>query len=75
MTKKFIAQTGSNNTIKIYNADTGTLHRIINVDGNIVSQPIIIESEISVTVLKGNITTIKMYNINSGSLKKSIPTQ
>lgn len=75
MTKKFIAQTGNNNTVKIYNADTGTLHRIINVDGNIVSQPIVMESEISVTVLKGNVTTIKMYNINSGSLKKSIPTQ
>ncbi len=75
MTKKFIAQTGSNNTVKIFNADTGTLHRIINVDGNIVSQPIVMESEISVTVLKGNVTTIKMYNINSGSLKKSIPTQ
>jgi hypothetical protein len=75
MTKKFIAQTGSNNTVKVFDANTGTLHRVINVDGNIVSPPIIMENELSVSVLKGNVTTIKLYNINSGSLKKSIPTQ
>jgi len=73
MTKKFIAQTGNNNTVRIYDAQTGTLHRVINVGGSIVSQPVVMESEMSVTVLKGTFKTINMYNLNSGSLKKSIP--
>jgi hypothetical protein len=75
MTKKFIAQTGSNNTVRVYDANTGTLHRIINVDGEIVSQPIVMESELSVTVRTGSYRTVKMYNVNSGSLKKSMPIQ
>ena len=75
MTKKFIAQTGSNNTVKIYNADTGTLHKIINVDGNIVSAPIIMENEVSVSVIQGNVTSNKIYNLSSGGLKRTIPTQ
>lgn len=75
MTKKFTAQTGNNNTIKIYNADTGTLHRIINVGDKIVSQPIIMENELSVIVQSSTFNTIKIYNVNSGSLKKSIPIQ
>lgn len=75
MTKKFIAQFGSNNTVRVYDASSGTLHKIINVDGKIVSQPIVMENELSVTVQNGIFNTIKIYNINSGSLKKSIPTQ
>jgi hypothetical protein len=75
MTKRFTAQFGSNNTVRIYDATSGSLHRIINVDGKIVSQPIIMENEISVTVQNGMFNTIKIYNINNGSLKKSIPTQ
>ena len=75
MTKKFIAQTGSNNTVKIYNADTGTLHKIINVGGNIVSAPIIMENEVSVSVIQGNVTSNKIYNLSSGGLKRTIPTQ
>jgi hypothetical protein len=75
MTKKFIAQTGSNNTVKVYNASTGALHRVINVDGTIISQPIVMESEMTITVQQGTAKVIKMYNINSGSLKKSMPIQ
>jgi hypothetical protein len=75
MTKKFIAQTGSNNTIRVYNADTGALHRIFSVDGNIVSQPVVMESEMTVTVQQGIFKTIKIYNVNNGSLKKNIPIQ
>ena len=50
MTKKFIAQTGNNNTVRIFDAETGSLHRVINVDGNIVTQPVVIENELTVTV-------------------------
>jgi hypothetical protein len=38
-TKKFIAQQGSNSTVKLYDAGTGQLYRVITVGGNIVSQP------------------------------------
>lgn len=75
MTKKFIAQFGSNNTVRIYDSTSGSLHRIINVDGKILSQPIVMENEISVTVQNGSYTTVKVYNISNGGLKQSIPTQ
>ena len=38
-TKQFIAQQGSATTVKIYEASTGQLYRVITVGGNIVSQP------------------------------------
>ena len=75
MTKKFIVQTGNNNTVRVFDAATGSLHRVINVDGNIISQPVISENELAVTVKSGTVKTIKMYNLNNGSLKKSIPLQ
>jgi len=75
MTKKFIAQFGTNNTVRIYDSTSGSLHRIINVDGKILSQPIIMENELSITVQNGPYTTIKVYNISSGSLKQNIPSQ
>lgn len=75
MTKRFTAQFGSNNTVRIYDVTSGALHRIINVDGKIVSQPIIMENELSVTVQNGTFNTVKIYNINNGSLKKSISIQ
>lgn len=75
MTKKFTAQFSSNNTVRVYDATSGSLHRIINVDGKIVSQPIIMENELSVIVQSGMFNVIKIYNVNSGSLKKSIPIQ
>jgi hypothetical protein len=75
MTKKFIAQAGSNNTVRVYDASTGALHRIFNFDGNIVSQPIVMESEMTVTVQQGIFKTIKIYNVINGSLKKSISIQ
>ena len=38
-TKQFIAQQGSATTVKIFEAGTGQLYRVITVGGNIVSQP------------------------------------
>ena len=75
MTKRFTAQVGNNNTVRVYDASTCSLHRIINVDGTMISQPIVMESEMSITVQQGKNKTIKMYNLNNGSLKKSIPLQ
>jgi len=72
MIKRFTAQTGSNNTIKIFNLTTGALHRIITVDGIIVTQPVVTENDLTVTVQVGGKKIIKLYNVSSGSLKKSI---
>jgi hypothetical protein len=72
-TKKFIPSIGDNNTVKIYNATTGQLHRIINVEGNIISQPICLDNEMYVTIKRGNFTTINYYTLPGGSLKKTQP--
>lgn len=74
-TKKFIAQTGSNNTVKVFDASNGTLYRIINVGGNIVSQPIVTESEMSVMVREGPCSMLKIYKLPSGGLKSSTAVQ
>lgn len=44
MNKKiFTAQLGSGNTIKVFDAETGQLHRIISTGGNVISSPIVVE--------------------------------
>lgn len=72
-TKKFIPTVASNNTVKLFDATTGQLHRIINVDGTIVSQPICLENEMYITVQNGNFSSIKYYSLPNGSLKKTQP--
>lgn len=73
MAKKFIPQLSSNNTIKLYDASTGQLHRIINVDGDIISQPICTDDELYVTVKRGAFSSIKFYSLPNGNLKKTQP--
>lgn len=73
MTKKFIAQTGSNNSVKIFDAQTGTLYRVINVGGEIVSQPLVVESDMVVSVKTAGKTMIKQYTLPGGGLKKTTP--
>jgi hypothetical protein len=70
MTKKLIAQMGSNNTVKIFDASTGQLHKIINVDGEITAPPICLESEMYVTVKKAGGNSIYYYNLPTGTLKR-----
>jgi hypothetical protein len=70
MTKKLIAQLGSNNTVKVFDATSGQLHRVINVDGDIVSPPVCLESEMSITVKRAGGTSIYFYNLPTGSLKR-----
>jgi len=72
-TKKFIPALGNNNTVKLFDAITGQLHRIINVDGDIVSQPICLENEMYVTVKQGSFNMVKYYSLPGGSLKKTQP--
>lgn len=72
-TKKFIPAVASSNTVKLFNAATGQLHRIINVDGTIVSQPICLENEMYVTVKQGSFNMVKYYSLPNGGLKKTQP--
>lgn len=69
MTKKFIAQLGSNNRINVFDLNTGSLHRIISVDGQLVTPPVVVENDLTVTVNIGNSQVTKVYDVASGSLK------
>lgn len=73
MTKKFIPQIGSNNTVKLFDASSGQLYRVISVEGQIISQPICVENEMYITVKRGDHTSIKFYSLPTGSLKKTQP--
>lgn len=72
-TKRFISQAASNKTIKVFNAETGQLHRIINVSGEIVSQPVCLESEMYVTVKRDNKNYLIYYTLPNGSVKRTQP--
>jgi hypothetical protein len=72
-TKKFIPQIGSNNTIKLYDASTGQLYRVISVEGQVISQPVCLENEMYVTVKRGDHTSVKFYSLPNGGLKKTQP--
>jgi len=73
MTKRFIPQIGNHNTVKLFDASTGQLYRVISVDGEIISQPVCVESEMYVTVKRGEHTSVKFYSLPNGSLKKTQP--
>lgn len=72
MTKKFTAQTGSNTQVKVFDASTGQLFKIINVGGTITGQPIVTESEMSVAVRSSNKNFMKVFKLPSGSLKQTV---
>ena len=70
-TKKFIAQMGPNHTVKVFDAHTGSLYKIINAGGEIVSQPLVVENELSVVVKSAGCNLMKVFSLPSGSLKKT----
>ena len=72
-TKQFIAQQGSNSTVKIFEATTGQLYRVITVGGNIVSQPYMAGNIMTVTVESGGKKQIKTFSLPGGGLKSTIP--
>ena len=69
MTKKFIAQIGNNNSIKVFDANTGSLYRIIAVNGQLTTPPIVVENDLTVTVQTASGQVTKIYNVSTGSLK------
>jgi hypothetical protein len=72
MTKRFIAQQGSKGTVRVFDASTGNLYKIINVGGDVVSQPIVTESEMSVMVKSGETNFLKTFTLPSGGLKNTV---
>ena len=71
MTKKnLIPQIGSHNTVRLFDAATGQLHKIISVGGEIIGQPISTGSEMYVTVKSGSATTIRYFSLPGGGLKR-----
>ena len=72
MSKKiFTAQLGSGNTIKVFDAATGQLQRIISLGGNIVSSPIVVGDTISVTVEEGGKNYMKIFALPNGGLRST----
>ena len=70
MNKKiFTAQLGSGNTIKVFDAETGQLHRIISIGGNVISSPVIVGDTITVTVSEGGGNVMKIFTLPNGGLK------
>lgn len=75
MRKRLVASTGPNNTIKLFEAETGQLFRMISVNEQISSQPICTETEVFVTVTdaSGN-QAIKYYALPGGNLLRTSST-
>ena len=72
--RQFIAQQGSNTTVKLYDTSTGQLYRVITVGGNIVSQPYVAGNIMTVTVENaGGKRQVKTFSLPYGSLKTTIP--
>tara|TARA_R110002050_G_scaffold83762_1_gene179043 strand:+ start:2400 stop:2633 length:234 start_codon:yes stop_codon:yes gene_type:complete len=72
--KQFIAQQGSSTTVKLYDASTGQLYRVITVGGNIVSQPYVAGNIMTVTVESaGGKKQVKTFSLPHGSLKTTVP--
>tara|TARA_R110002074_G_scaffold52381_3_gene131991 strand:+ start:644 stop:871 length:228 start_codon:yes stop_codon:yes gene_type:complete len=65
----FTAQLGSGNTIKVFDAETGQLHRIISTGGNVISSPIVVGDTITVTVSEGGVNVMKIFTLPNGGLK------
>mgnify|MGYP003146322776 CR=1 FL=1 len=64
--KQFTAAQGSGNTIKIFDASTGQLCRLITTGGRILSPPIASGGTVVVTVEEGGVSYIKTYSLPSG---------
>jgi hypothetical protein len=72
-TKQFIAQQGSNTTVKIFEASTEQLYRVITVGGNIVSQPYVAGHILTVTTETSGRKQVKTFSLPHGSLQTTVP--
>lgn len=70
--KKFIAQIGNNNTVKIFDIQTGQLHRVITIEGTITTPPVCSETEMVVGVQRSNVQYMNVYTVPAFTLKRTI---
>jgi|DEB0MinimDraft_12_1074336.scaffolds.fasta_scaffold200208_2 hypothetical protein len=70
-TKTFTVSLASNNKVKVYNAMTGSIHRIVQLPGgsNIISGPVVFDSGFSVTVKQGTGTYMITYGFPLCNIK------
>lgn len=71
-TKKFLASTNSPNTVRVFDANSRQLYRIIPVNGTIMEQPQISDSILNVTVQIENINYRQQYALPNGNLINSV---
>jgi len=72
-TKSFTVQQGSASTVKIFDAQTGSLYKIIATGGNIVSSPYVSGNTVSVTVEIGGKRFAKTFSLPHGGLQSTMP--
>ena len=74
MRKRFIPSISGSNTIKLFDAETGQLYKMVNTGvGKITGQPIVTENEMYVEVTQtGNQRYIKYYSLPNIGLKKKV---
>ena len=72
-TKKFTVSSGPNNSIKIFDAETGSLYRTFPAGGTLINQPIVSESQVVCEVKVNNQAMMKYFSLPSCSLVRSIP--
>jgi len=73
MKKRFIPSVSGANMLKLFDAETGQLYRMINTgNGKITGQPIVSESEVYVEVTEPSGRYIKYYGLPHGGLIRSV---
>lgn len=71
--KKFVATVGPNNSIKLFEAETGRLHRMINVSGQIAGQPVCTDNEVCVAVISSSgQQSVNFYSLPGGNLSRVV---
>jgi len=73
MRKRFIPSISGTNMLKLFDAETGQLYRMINTgNGKITGQPIVSESEVYVEVTDTSGRYIKYYGLPHRGLIKTV---
>jgi len=72
-TRSFIAQQGSSGTIKIFDAATGQIYKVISVGGTVSSPPYVAGNVVTVTTETSGKRFMKTFALPSGGLKTVVP--
>jgi hypothetical protein len=70
--KRFTVTTGPNNTVKLFDAETGSLYRTFPAGGQLINQPIVTENQVVCEVKVNNQPMMNYFSLPGCSLLKSI---